>query len=326
MRVLIIGSNNTWRMEMATARALERAGHTVRVIDDRRIKRAIGWRLTQRVVKYLARQFDPDFVFLSKCLALDLETVSEIIRGRNNAMWYHDPQWHRDTDRPDIGHIAAVGRLSTTFFVTGFDAEWRALGLPAKFLPAAGDSGIKPVPRTNKFAADVAFIGTGYDPARAALLADVAKRHRVRVYGLGWESWTNQLDWFGRPVEGKDFARACSSAHIMLGVNPARADGGTTYTSDRTWMVMLAGAFYLGQGTPGVRQFLRDGEHCAWYSDADDCAEQAWYYLRHPEERERIRRDGERFVRHHHTYDQRIENLLSGRAWVNPLREESASA
>jgi len=146
VRVLIIGSNNPWRMEMATARALERAGHTVRVIDDRRIKRAIGWRLAQRVVSYQADRFRPHFVLLSKCLALDLETVAEIIRDRQNAMWYHDPQWYRDTDRPDIGHIAAVGRLTKTFFVTGFDAEWRALGLPAKFLPAAGDAGIRPMP------------------------------------------------------------------------------------------------------------------------------------------------------------------------------------
>ena len=54
MRVLIIGSNNTWRMEMATARAFERAGHTVKVIDDRRIKRVMGWPLTQRIVRVQA--------------------------------------------------------------------------------------------------------------------------------------------------------------------------------------------------------------------------------------------------------------------------------
>lgn len=310
-------------MEMATARAFERQGHTVRVIDDRRIKRALGWRLTQRIVKYQAERFRPHFVMLSKCLALDLETVAGIIRDRPNAMWYHDPQWFRDTGRPDIGHIAAVGQLSKTFFVTGFDAEWRALGLPAKFLPAAGDAGIRPISHAReeapKFAADVAFIGTGYDPARAAILLEVAKRTKMRVYGLGWNEWADRLDWFGKPVEGRDFARACSAAHITLGVNPARAEGGTTYTSDRTWMVMLAGAFYLGQGTPGVKTFLRDREHCAWYDDAQDCAEQVWYYLRHPEERERIRAEGEHFVRQNHTYDQRITNLLSGEAWINPL-------
>jgi hypothetical protein len=315
MRVLIIGSSNPWRMEAATERALRRAGHETLLLDDRRIKRAIGRRMTQHLVCARARRFGPDFIFLSKCLALDLDTVSRIVANTSNAMWYHDPQWYRDTARPDIGHIVAVGRIASTFFVTGFDAEWRALGTNAKFLPAAGDAGITPVTPDPEYAADVAFIGTGYDGSRAELLLEIAKRHKVRVYGPGWEQWRDDLNWNGRSVEGKEFAQVCSSSAVSLGINPSRATGGLTYTSDRTWMVILAGAFYLGQGTPGVTQFLRDGEHCAWYADADDCMSKLAFYLGDPEARARIRRQGERFVRTNHTYDQRIGNLLSGEAW-----------
>jgi spore maturation protein CgeB len=302
-------------MEAATERALRRAGHATMTLDDRRMKRLIGRRMTQRLVRMRALRFRPDFIFLSKCLALELETVSQLVAQTPNAMWYHDPQWYRDTDRPDIGHIVAVGRLASTFFVTGFEAEWRALGTNAKFLPAAGDSGIRPVPPVSKYASQVSFIGTGYDPSRAALLLDVARRYDVRVYGPGWERWRDALKWNGRSVEGREFARVCSSSAISLGINPSRAAGGVTYTSDRTWMVILAGAFYLGQGTPGVTQFLRDGEHCAWYTDADDCLARIGYYLGEPEVRERIRKQGERFVRANHTYDQRVANLLSGEAW-----------
>jgi spore maturation protein CgeB len=120
-------------------------------------------------------------------------------------------------------------------------------------------------------------------------------------------------------VEGREFSQVCSSAAITLGINPARATGGVSYTSDRTWMVILAGAFYLGQGTPGVEAFLRGGVHCAWYSDTADCVERVREYLADAPTRERIRQEGERFVRANHTYDQRIRNLLSGEAWVNPL-------
>ncbi|MEO6863900.1 MAG: glycosyltransferase [Gemmatimonadaceae bacterium] len=316
MRVLIIGSSNPWRMEAATEHALKRAGHETLILDDRRIKRAIGRRMTQHLVRARARRFRPDFIFLSKCLALDLETVRRLVGETPNAMWYHDPQWFRDTARPDIGHIAAVGRLAATFFVTGFDAEWRALGLNAKFLPAAGDAGIVPVPANPAYASDVAFIGTGYDQSRAALLLHVAKQHDVRVYGPAWGQWAAELNWNGRSIEGKEFAQVCSSAAVTLGINPSRAEGGVTYTSDRTWMVMLAGAFYIGQGTPGVTQFLRDGEHCAWYGDTSDCLVKIDQYLRDPVARERIRRQGEQFVRANHTYDQRIANLLSSQAWT----------
>lgn len=316
MRVLIIGSSNPWRMEAATARALQRAGHETLILDDRRMKRAIGRRMTQHLVRARSNRFGPDFIFLSKCLALNLETVHRLVADTPNAMWYHDPQWFRDTVRPDIAHIASVGRLAATFFVTGFDAEWRALGMNAKFLPAAGDAGITPVSPTPAYSSDVAFIGTGYDETRAALLLDVAKQHDVRVYGPAWEPWAMELKWNGRSVEGNEFAQVCSSAAITLGINPSRAAGGVTYTSDRTWMVILAGAFYLGHGTPGVTQFLRDGEHCAWYADVDECLAKVDHYLCNPGERERIRKQGERFVRANHTYDQRIANLLAGDAWT----------
>jgi hypothetical protein len=289
------------------------------LIDDRRMKRKIGRGLTQRWAKWHAKRFRPDFVFLSKCLALDPATVLSIIDGKPNAMWYHDPQWHRDLNRPDIAHIATIGRLARTFFVTGFESEWRAHGLNALFLPAAGDAGITPVPHESRFAAEVAFIGTGYDPDRAKLLVTVAKEFNVRVWGPGWDEWKDQLGWTGKSVEGKDFSAVCSSSKIVLGINPARATGGSFYTSDRTWMVILGGGFYLAQRTPGVAAMLRDGEHCAFYDDAESCIEQCKRYLGDSTARNRIRVSGESFVRAHHTYDQRAVNILENRPFVNPL-------
>ena len=318
MRILLIGTANSWRMEAAVERAFRRLGHQTLPLDDRKIKRRIGHALTQRWVTARARRFDPEFVFLSKCHALLPETVASIIAGRPNAMWYHDPQWHRDLDRPDIAHIATIGRLAESFFVTGFDAEWRANGLRAKLLPAAGDAAIVPVAYDARFASDVAFIGAGYDDHRARFLVELARTERVRVWGPGWERWRPPLDWSGRAVEKRDFAAVCSSSAITLGINPARAAGATTYVSDRLWMVMLAGAFFLGARTPGLDRILRDGEHCAFYDDVESCRERVRYYLAHAEERERIRATGERYVRAHHTYDQRAPHLLSGEPYVPP--------
>ncbi len=306
-------------MEAAVQRAFNRAGHTTLLIDDRRTKRLVGRPLTQRWVASRARRFNADFVFLSKCLALDAETVATIIDGKANAMWYHDPQWYRDLDRPDIAHIATIGRLARTFFVTGFDDEWRRNGLPALFLPAAGDAGITPVAPDVKFESDVSFIGTGYDTERARLLLRVAASQRLRVWGLGWDEWKSEVSWSGNPVEGHEFAAVCSSSKIVLGINPARAAGGVSYTSDRTWMVMLAGGFYLAQRTPGVATMLRDGEHCAFYDDAESCVEACTTYLDDEISRTKMREHGEAFVRSHHTYDQRIANLLENRAFANPL-------
>jgi hypothetical protein len=306
-------------MERCTERALKRAGHKTLLIDDKRANRLLGQKLTQKWALSKAERFKPDFVFLGKCHGLTVETVQKILDGRPNSMWYHDPQWYRNTYRPDIAHIVAVGKQTQTIFVSGFDAEWRKLGLPAKFLPSAADRDIKPVEPKKEFASDVSFIGTGYDPVRAQFLLKVANKYDLRVWGKGWEDWRKPLHWSGRPVQGKQFAAVCSSSKISLGVNPDRAKAASTYTSDRTWMVILAGGFYLGHGTPGLTEMLREGDHCAWYTDIDSCLTQIAYYLKKPEQRERIRREGQAFVRENHTFDQRIHNLLSGEAFENPL-------
>jgi hypothetical protein len=320
VRVLIIGSGNQWGMERGTQRALKSAGHTTRLIDDGRAKRLLGSKLTQRWTMAQARRFKPDFVLLSKCLALAPDTVASIIDGNQNAMWFHDAQWYKSTYKPDIAHVIKIGKLSHTFFVSGFEREWKALGLPAKWLPPCADGRLNPVPPKKAFASDVAFIGTGYDPSRAAFLLKVANKYDFKVWGRGWDEWRKQLNWSRRPVEGKDFMAVCSSSKIVLGVNSARhaSNSGNTI-SDRTWMTILAGGFFLGHGTPELKHMLREGDHCAWYTDIDSCLAKCAYYLENSAARERIRREGQAFVREHHTFDQRIHNLLSGEEFVNPL-------
>ncbi len=319
MRILIVGSSNPWRMEAAVQRALKRAGHTTLLMDDRRVKRAVGRAVTQRWVSTRARQFRPDFVVLSKCLALDLDTVTEVVRGVPSVLWYHDAAYFDVPERPDVAHVIGAGKLADTFFVTGFEQEWRALGLRAEFLPAAADQSVRPQPPCPEFASDISFTGTGYDPSRAEFLARLSRQFQVKVWGTQWERWRDSINWSGRPVEGTDFARVCSSSKIMLGILPAVMMQASNAASDRMWMTMLAGGFYLGPGTPGVEQMLLDGVHCAWYTDMQSCVAQAERYLGDAALRERVRVEGERFVRAHHTYDARVETLLSRHGWVNSL-------
>jgi hypothetical protein len=319
VKVLIIGSDNRWRMERGVQRALKRDGYKTKLFDDRRTKRLIGRRLTQRLALAQARRFKPDFVFLSKCLGLDLETVAEIIEGRDNAMWYLDPPSYKNIKRPDVAHVAAVGRMSKTFFTSGFIDEWRGLGLPAKFLPAAADKELGPTKPDKASTSDLAFIGTGYDASRARFLIKLARKFDVKVWGPGWEEWRKELRWNGGGIYGPAYAKVCSSAKIILGINPAIAKGATNYTSNRPWTVLQAGGFYLGHGTDGVTSLLKEGDHCAWYTDLESCIARCTHYLANPATRERIRRQGQHFVSEHHTFDQRIRNLLSGEEFINPL-------
>ncbi len=328
MRVLVLGSHRTERIERGVERAFRRAGHTTLLIDDRRLRRNIGLALTQKWVLAATRRFRPDFIFFSKALGLTLETVAALVRDRPTVLWYQDPQWYRDEHLPDISHTISVGRHVGTFFVTGFERQWGAMGLNAKLLPSAADRDIKPVPPDSRFGADVAFIGTGpgirhggtgFAPERAEFLVTLAdavgSTVRIRVWGGGWQGYQGRLEWGGRPVFGRDLSRVCSSSGVVLGINPARAEGATYYTSDRIWMMILGGGFYLGRRSPGLDQLLEDGQHCAWYDNPQECAARARYYLAHDAERERIRASGEARVRDCHTFDQRVGYLLSGEEW-----------
>ena len=319
MRVLIIGADNPWRMERAVQRALERAGHQTLLFDDKRSARWVGRRLTQSRALRAARRFGPDFVFLSKCRRLEVETVATIIRDVPNAMWNHDAPYYAAVDRPDIRHTIDVAREIDVFFVTGFAKEWRKHGINARFLPSAAALEVRPVEPDPQLAATVSFVGSGYDDMRAEFLCALSKRVDTRVYGPGWEKWQSQLNWNGAEITGVDFARACSSALFSLGILPKLAAGSTDYASNRMWRVILAGGLYLGPWAPGVDQLLLHNRHCVWYSGLDDCVAHAERLIATPRERDRIRAAGEAFVREHHTFDARLPYLLNGTEWQNPL-------
>lgn len=319
MRILIIGSRRRWRIESCFARAFERAGHRALVLDDRALSRTIGRAATQHWVRFRAARFRPDFVLLSKCLGLELDTVAALVKDRENAMWYSDAQWFTHVaTRKDIGHIAAVARQAARLWLPAFVEEWRAMGHDARYLPFAGDRDIVPAPPDPALAADIAFLGTGYDPDRAKFLVELAKHVRLRVWGLGWEKWRDRIDWAGHPVEGRAFAAVCSSAALTLGITAAAARGNPFYT-DRMFIAMLAGGCYLGEGGRDAGRMLADGQHCIWYESLDDCIARAQRWLADSAGRERIRAAGERFVREHHTYDQRVPHFLSGAPYVAPL-------
>lgn len=328
MRVLLIGSHRTERIERGVERALRRAGHVTRLIDDRRLRRRIGLKLTQRLVLAATRRFRPDFIFFSKSLGLTIDTVAALTDHYPSSLWYQDPQWYRDVHLRHVAHSVSVGRLVDTFFVTGFEDQWRALGLNAKLLPSAADRDICPMPPSAHYAADVSFIGTGpgvshggtgFAPERAAFLAELVSLLgpwvRVRVWGDGWDAWCDRIEWGGRSVFGRDLSLVCSSSAIVLGINPARAAGATLYTSDRIWMMMLGGGFYLGRRSPGLDQLLINGEHCAWYDDLPTCLAEIRRYLADPPRREYVRAAGEQLVRERHTFDNRVPFLLSGGDW-----------
>ena len=116
----------------------------------------------------------------------------------------------------------------------------------------------------------------------------------------------------------------------MIGINPTiytatkPATGGTDI--HRTWMVILGGGLHLGHGSPGSRRCFVTTFTVAGIATWTRASRRSDTDLRDSSARERIRKQGEAFVRQYHTFDARLHNVLSGEESVesaSPSREAS---
>ena len=321
LRVLIIGRAKDLSAEAAMYRTLTRLGHTVALVDDRRLRQLVGRRAGSEYIRAKARAFRPDRIIAAKPHDVELDVLADICARTPAVMWYRDL-----TIPPDPELVARAPFFDVVFLTPGGQAPlWEQLGARrALFLPDCADPQYeRPMPPVPEWICDVGFIGRGdqHGDTRAPFLVRLAQRFKVRVWGHGWESHAGSLRNDGETAYGEDFGRACSSARIVLGANIAsqiehQVHG---YQSNRMVKVLAAKGFYLGHGTAGLRDLFRDGEHCAWYDDEAHAVELIERYLADDAGRNRIREQGHAFLLEHHTFENRLHNLLTGEPWVNPL-------
>jgi hypothetical protein len=323
MRVLIIGRRkHRISAEAGLYRAMQRMGHTVRLIDDRKLRQNLGARAGSRWIKLRARLFRPDRVLVFKPHDVTLEVMTEIAQQFPTNMWYRDL-----TVPPDPRLVERARQLETVFLTAGGQAaEWEAHGVRrALWLPDGADRDMdQPTAYDSAFACDVAFIGRavspGNDYSRAEFLVRLAERFHVRVWGQDWQPFAQQLHWDGSAVYGGDFAKVCASAKVVIDIKPRMWDQSVgVYSSNRLVRQIACGGFSLSRGTKDNQAMFREGEHCAWYDTEAEAFDKIAYYLAHESTRVEIARRGAELVQAHHMLDNRVPNLLTGTPYQNPL-------
>jgi spore maturation protein CgeB len=262
-------------------------------------------------------------MIVGKSLGVPAETLRALCDVVPTTMWYRDL-----TIPPDPRIVERARHVETTFLTAGGQTtDFEAAGVRrALFLPDGVDPEIdRPMPPDPEFECDVAFLGSGGDEYRTNFLTRIARHFRLRTWGRDWDERAGKaVNWTGRPAFSSDVGRVCASAAVVIGIERSiqREARIRNCSSNRMWRVLCAGGFYLGFAGPGIRDLLRDGEHCAFYDDEDHALEQLARYIENEAERARIREAGRAFVLAHHTLDHRVENLLSGNPFSNPLELE----
>lgn len=316
MRIAVLGAGGDQKTEASVVRAARALGHECRLIN------VVGWRryagpVAGRIVRYLTDAFEPDFLLVTRhTIELGDTVVKGLLQQRPAAFWYFDLEPKEIVVR--LGRL--VGRMYVTYL--GQVDAYRNAGVDrVEFLPQGVDPE-RDVPAASaprEYTCDTSFVGSGHSRYRDDVLRTVAAVSRLQIRGPGWIESPSDLPVVGGPVHGKQLAQVIRGAAISLGASShAQQDTERFSASNRMWKILGCGGFFLGRQVEGIESFAADGQHCAWYRNAGHAAELTGHYMAHPEERERIARQGRTHALAHHTYAHRLALLLEGKGYPLP--------
>lgn len=241
-----------------------------------------------------------DLVFTS---VPHLLTLSELhwyrAAGAKLGCWYFDWLW--GLAGRDAAYTPRLRLMDVVFSTDGLDdAEYVRRGVTCRhWLPQAAmpeDRLLEPTKGTPRH--DVAFMGHVYSQDRSEMARRLSARWDFAVYG----------DSSGHRVWGREMTSICQRSKIMIGTNYRNDIPG--YWSDRCYVVMGAGGFYLGQRVPGLERYFEDGVHLGTFDGFDDMERQVAFWLTHDYDRECCRKRGHALVHEFHTYTHRVGELI----------------
>jgi hypothetical protein len=160
---------------------------------------------------------------------------------------------------------------------------------------------------------DVVFLANGYsnDRLRLGRMLQGMKGVDVGIYG----SWGAGVRPSGSNLYNFDAGQMLyRAAKISVGDNQW-GDRATGFTSNRMFQAMAAGgALFMQQYIPGLEELLglKDGVHYIAWKDNQDLVGKIYHYMdgRREKMRARIAQQGMEFVRQHHSFDARVQELM----------------
>ena len=292
-------SEPAWRRsEEYWADALEAHGY--------RVERAFVQASREELRRLLRRHHD--FVLVSKAPP-DLLRKVRSLSHRPIVLWHHDqcslyPDWMR-----------SVAPLVDLMCVPESQLERRFPGLGCRhvtLMPGAkvdGDRGPGRRPRLapqREQGPDVVFLGNGRSLGRrASYLRGLARDLEVHVHGRRWRRSRYRV----RPeVWGAEAARVHREAKVVLSISNAATI--PHYTSNRLFNSCGAGACVAAEMYPGLDDHYPP-EAVARFSGESDCAQVVRGLVRDAGERRRRRALAETHTWRHHTWADRVGELLT---------------
>ncbi|MBE6497308.1 MAG: glycosyltransferase [Methanobrevibacter sp.] len=160
----------------------------------------------------------------------------------------------------------------------------------------------------NNISDEILFVGITRGVYRE-IVRDVLKtNHEVSVYGMGWDKYIDEKYIKGEFIPNEELHKYYSSCKILL--NDHWEDmRDEDFPSNRLFDALACGTFVISDKIPSA-ETLFEGSIIT-YDDADDLNEKIDYYLAHEDERVKLAEKGRKIVLENHTFDKRVEEILS---------------
>lgn len=299
LRIAFLGNfEQAWSTEQYAADALEGIGHVVDRIHEYGVSSAGD------VLDWIARSDADCLLFFKGRIGVDPTNVEAVLRpdpGRlvdlirrspvPAYLWYYDRVLNYDAEPSRLEWMRRVAPLCRTAFVTDGGlastdwANWRVLrqGISRPTIATVE------IPEESR--EDLAFIGQLYG-ARREEVEPVRREFDVNMI---------------TQVFGRELSAVVRRHRIILG---PRYPGAPGYWSDRIYVVLGHGGFFLAPEIEGMREEgLHPGIHYAPLGD--DPVREIRHWLARPEERARIARQGQELVLGRFTYEDRVRELCA---------------
>jgi SAM-dependent methyltransferase len=299
LRIAFLGNfEQAWSTEQYAADALERVGQVVHRIHEYGVATAAN--VLDRIDRFRA----DCLLFFKGRIGVDPKDTEAVLRPDPSRLvdllrrcpvpaylWYYDRVHGYDAEPSRMEWMKRVAPLCRVAFVT--DGELARTGWASWRILRQGISRptVERIDVPERDREDLAFIGQLYG-ARREELAPVRRAFRVNVV---------------EQVFGRGLSAVIRRHRIILGPRYPSAPG---YWSDRVYVVLGHGGFFLAPEVPGMRdEGLEPGVHYAPLGDDPVRDIRSW--LARPEERARIARQGQELVLGRFTYEDRVRELCA---------------
>lgn len=143
---------------------------------------------------------------------------------------------------------------------------------------------------------------------RTLMMEMLAQRYDIHLYTRDTEVVPDGVRRFPE-IDGSDGAlKVFRASMININITLRSIASGVPL---RVFDVMGVGGFMLSNWQEEIPELFEEGKEIATYKTPEELVDKADYYLRHEDERARIAVNGYRKVKEQHTYEHRLEKIIS---------------